>query len=261
LNQLEEIRHQIASKVRELRRARRWTQADLAKQLQMSQSRLSDVERGTSSFTAEQFLLLLKLFNIPVGDFIREPGAADLRIQNALARLGAPHLQESIGVLPSEQIESVHDVVREALVDGSPRLVSALAPVLTYNAHRLNLPRLYSDLERVGMEHRLAWVVENTLAAMELFHAESGSKSREWARLDRVAEVAMQHFLEIIPASDRVHGAASIAPQILDGTIRSSRTLREVQALASAISRRWGIITTLQPQDFLEALRAARAGH
>lgn len=232
----------------------------------MSQSRLSDIERGTGSFTAEQFLLLLKLFNVTVGDFISEPGATDLRIQNALARLGAPHLHESIGVLPSEQIEDIHDVVREALVDGSPRIISALAPVLTHNARRLNLPRLSSDLERIGMEHRLAWVVENTLAAIELFHAEPGSKSREWARRDRMAEVVMQHFLKTqhflkaIPASDGGGGASTIAPQILDGTIRSSRTLREVQASASAISRRWGIITTLQPQDFLQALRAARAG-
>lgn len=227
----------------------------------MSQSRLSDLERGAGSFTAEQFLLLLKIFNVAVGDFIGEPGAPDLRIQNALARLGAPHLQANANVLPSEQIEDVHDVVREALVDGSPRIISALAPVLTLNAHRLNLPKLYSALERIGMEHRLAWVVENTLAAMDLFLAESGSKAREWARLHRMAEVVMQHFLKVIPGPDRDGGATPIPPQILDGTIRSSRTLREVQASASQISKRWGIITTLQPQDFLQALRAARAGH
>jgi transcriptional regulator with XRE-family HTH domain len=260
LKQLDENRREIASRVRELRRNRRWTQAQLAEQLQMSQSRLSDIERGAGSFTAEQFLLLLKIFNVAVGDFISEPGAPDLRIQNALARLGAPHLHAVANVLPSEQIEDVHDVVREALVDGSPRIISALAPVLTLNAHRLNLPKLYSDLERIGMEHRLAWVVENTLVAMDLFHAESGSKLREWTRLDRVAEVVMQHFLNIIPAPDRGSGAP-VPPQILDGTIRSSRTLREVQAAASEISQRWGIITTLQPQDFLQALRTARAGH
>lgn len=258
---LDKDRREIASRVRELRRARRWTQAELAEQLQMSQSRLSDIEQGAGSFTAEQFLLLLKIFNVAVGDFISEPGAPDLRIQNALARLGAPHLHASANVLPSEQIEDVYDVVREALVEGSPRIISALAPVLTLNAHRLNLPKLYSDLERIGMEHRLAWVVENTLAAMDLFHVESGSKLREWARLDRVAEVVMQHFLNVIPPPDRGGDATPIAPQILDGTIRSSRTLREVQASASEISRRWGIITTLQPQDFLQALRAARADH
>jgi transcriptional regulator with XRE-family HTH domain len=260
LKQLDKNRREIASRVRELRRSRRWTQAELAKQLQMSQSRLSDIERGAGSFTAEQFLLLLKIFNVAVGDFVSEPGSPDLRIQNALARLGATHLQAGANVLPSEQIEDVHDVVREALVDGSPRIISALAPVLTLNAHRLNLPKLYSDLERIGMEYRLAWVVENTLAAMDLFHAESGSKLRDWMRLDRVAEVVMQHFLSIIPAPGRGSGAP-VPPQILDGTVRSSRTLREVQASASEISRRWGIITTLQPEDFLQALRTARAGH
>jgi transcriptional regulator with XRE-family HTH domain len=262
LKPADKYRQEIAARVRELRRARRWTQTELAQHLQMSQSRLSDIERGAGSFTAEQFLLLLQIFNVALGDFVREPGAPDLRIQHALARLGAPHLQVHAGAaaLPSEQIEDVHDVVREALVDGSPRIISALAPVLTLNAHRLNLPKLYSDLERIGMEHRLAWVAENTLVAMEIFQAESGSKAREWTRLARVAEVVMRHFLSIIPTPDRGSGGP-VQPQILDGTIRSSRTLREVQASASEISKRWGIITTLQPQDFLEALRAARASH
>ena len=61
VNQLEDLsktRQQIAAKVRELRRARRWTQAELAGHLQLSQNRLSDIERGDGSFTAEQFLLL-----------------------------------------------------------------------------------------------------------------------------------------------------------------------------------------------------------
>ena len=261
LEQLGKMRQEISTRVRELRRARNWTQTELSKRLQMSQSSLSEIERGAGSFTAEQFLLLLKIFNVSVSDFVSDAGAQDLRIQNALTRHGASHLQESDHVLPSEQLEDVHDVVREALVDGSPRIISALAPVLTLNAPRLNLPKLYSYLERIGMERRLAWVVENTLAAMDLLHSESGARSRDWARLDRVAEVVMQHFLKVIPAPDRGGGSMPLSPQILDGTIRSPRTLREVQASASEISRRWGIITSLQPQDFLQALKAARADH
>ena len=39
-------KEKIATKVRELRKQRRWTQAELAKRLGLSQSRLSEIERG-----------------------------------------------------------------------------------------------------------------------------------------------------------------------------------------------------------------------
>jgi hypothetical protein len=51
------------------------------------------------------------------------------------------------------------------------------------------------------------------------------------------------------------------APQqdLLDATIGSPKTRREVAEASSAISKRWGIITSLQPEDFVDALRAAHA--
>ena len=146
LGDLPKTRQQIAAKVRELRLARRWTQAELARQLEISQNRLSDIERGDGSFTAEQFLLLSKLFNVAPGQFVHEPSDPGLAIQNALARLGALHVQESVHVLPSQELQEVHDVVREALLDGSPRIITALAPVLVRNAERLSLAKLHAEL-------------------------------------------------------------------------------------------------------------------
>jgi transcriptional regulator with XRE-family HTH domain len=258
---LGKYRGQIASKVRELRRSRKWTQAELARQLQLSQNRLSELERGAGSFTAEQFLLLLKLFNVAASRFVSEPGEHDLRLQNALARLGALHLQESAQVLPSEQLEEVHDVVREALVDGSPRIVTALAPVLVRNAARLTLAKLYADLGRLGLERRLCWIIENTLMALGLVRAGSGPQYREWARIDRMEEVVLHHFLQVITSHDHGGDPPAVPPDILDATIRSERTLREVQSSASEISKRWGIVTSLQVEDFLQALESARAAH
>jgi transcriptional regulator with XRE-family HTH domain len=256
-------RSQIAAKVRELRRSRNWTQAELSEQLQMSQSRLSEIERGAGSFTAEQFLLLLKLFNVAASHFVSAPGEQALQIQNALARLGAFHLQESVHVLPSEQLDDVHDVVKEALVDGSPRTLTALAPVLVRNADRLNLSRLFAELERAGLERRLAWIVENTLAALALLPRGSGSEAKEWTRIVRRAEVSLRELLEFIterePSRDKPGRAAP--PDVLDPAIRSRRTLDEVRSSGSRISQRWGIVTGLQVEDFLQALRAARAGH
>src|SRR5271154_2106763 len=92
--ELRKARFTIAKSVRDLRKERRWTQAELAKRLDLSQARLSEVESGDGSFTAEQFLLLLKLFNVGTSRFAPNAGASsghdrEAQIQNALVRLGA----------------------------------------------------------------------------------------------------------------------------------------------------------------------------
>ena len=66
---LETTRLAIAKKVRLLRRERRLSQAELAKKLGLSQSRLSELENGAGSFTAEQLVMLLQLFNVTLADF------------------------------------------------------------------------------------------------------------------------------------------------------------------------------------------------
>lgn len=257
---LENSRGQIAAKVRELRQARRWTQAELSKHLHLSQSRLSEIEQGAGSFTAEQFLVLLKLFNVPATHFVSEPAEQDLQLQNALARLGALHLQESVRVLPSEQLDDLKVVIKEALVDGSPRIVTALAPVFVRYAERLRLPRFFLELRGLGLERRLAWVVENTLAALQLVSKRLGAEPRRWARTDRFAENHLQLCLDMLTSLDRARDQGE-APDILDATIRSKRTLEEVRRASSEISQRWDIITNLQVEDFVQALKAARAGH
>src|SRR5262245_3590350 len=83
--QLKENKTRIAGRVRALRKDRRWTQAELAEHLHLSQNRLSEIERGGGSFTAEQFLAILKLFNIPVTHFAAAR-RRDMELQNALAR-------------------------------------------------------------------------------------------------------------------------------------------------------------------------------
>jgi len=250
------IRGTIAAKVRELRHSRRWTQAELARQLQLSQNRLSELERGDGSFTAEQFLLLLRLFNVGVSQFVSEPGDHGPGIQSALARLGALHLQESVQVLPSEHLEEVHDVVREAVIDSSPRIITALAPVLVRNAERLNLDKLHAALEGIGRSRRLAWVIDNTLTALQQL-SRGSMDGKEWAKLYRRAELRLRLFLNFVdpPPGGR------LALDILDATIRSRRTFEEVQRAASKPSQRWGIVTSLQPEDFVQALKAAHAGH
>jgi transcriptional regulator with XRE-family HTH domain len=257
LKNLELIRQKIAVNVRALRKGRRLTQAELAAQLGLSQGHLSELERGNGSFTAEQLLFMLKLFNVPASHFAPPTLDHEAQIQNALARHGAVHLRESSDVVPSEQLDDVGDVVREALLLGSPRLLTAVAPVLVRHIDRVNLRKLRIELVQAGLERRLAWLVDNTLAAVrgELPTALPRALAQRYRRAEAVLDVFMD-FATSQSAYQALAGGVA-QPDLLDATIGSPKTRRAVAAASSAISQRWGIITSLQPEDFVEALRAA----
>jgi transcriptional regulator with XRE-family HTH domain len=237
-----------------LRLEHHWTQTELAARLQLSQARLSEIERGSGSFTAEQLLQILKLFNVTVDHFAPVELHSDAALQNTLARLGAAHLRESADVLPSERLREVNDVVREVLVSAaSPRLLAALAPVLVSNIGSLSLTKLWSQLADAGRERRLGWVVDNTVHALDQALA---NVPKPLARLYRRARTVLATFLDAV-TSGAVEPLRRIAPDILDPSIRSSKTVADVAAASSPISQRWQIITDIQTSDFSEALRAA----
>ena len=254
--QLEHARRRVATHVRELRRGRGWTQAELAARLHLSQNRLSELERGDGSFTAEQLLVILKLFNVPVSLFGQADEADQVTtLQNALARLGALELQESDRVLPSERLEQVNDVIREAVLSRAPRLITAIAPVLARNADRVNLHVIDDALLETGLSGRLPWVVDNTIEALtaEL----TGPLPRSWTQTYRRASVVLDAYRERVAArADRLE-----LLDVLDPNIRSKKSVDEVRAQSSPIARRWGIVTGLQPSDFIAALRGARVDH
>lgn len=136
------------------------------------------------------------------------------------------------------------------------KIVTALAPVLVRNAERLNLAKLHAELESLGRDRRLAWVIDNTLTALGQL-SRSSIDAKQWSKLHRRAEVNLRSFLNFVdPPPGR-----RLPLDILDAPIRSQRTLDEVQRTSSKLSQRWAIVTSLQPEDFLEALRAAGAAH
>lgn len=236
----------IASKVRQLRQDRRWGQAELAKQLGLSQSRLSEIERGAGSFSAEQLLLLLSLFNVSITEFAQTTSEPELALQNALARLGASHLHEAEEVLLSEQLADAGNVIREALVSGAPRIVVGAALVLVLHARRLNLRKVHNELSRLGYEHRLPWLIENTLQA---FLQIREGVPRRWVR----ATSTLQLFIDVA----QPFAALDARLDVLDPTIRTKKTMDATRDKSSAISQRWGIVTALLPDDFVEPLRSA----
>lgn len=258
LQELEKTRLQIARKVRELRTRQHWTQEELAERLHVSQGYLSQLERGTGSFTAEQLLGILALFNVPATYFAPQMNTREQDLQNALARLGAPHLHESPDVIPREQLDEVASVVREALVSQSPRQITALAPVLVSNVDRINLRKLQLDLAEAGLERRLGWLIENTVAALR---EESPTQPPgPWRQPYRRAELVLGTFGDSL-LDQLGRSAREAIPDILDPDILTPKTRDEVRDSASSISQRWGIVTGLQPSDFVDALRAARVDH
>jgi transcriptional regulator with XRE-family HTH domain len=251
-----ESRQRIAQKLRELRLARRLTQEELAARLHVSQGQLSQLERGNASLTAEQFLEVLRFFNVPASDFAPADASGERELQNALARLGATHLQESPDVVAGERFQDLTNVLREALVASSSRLVTAIAPVLVANLDRIVLRKLLSDLTAAGLEQRFAWVVDNTVDALR--QELEGAPAGEWRIRARHANAVLSDFLGFL----RDHlgeGAKSSPDDVVDGDIGSRETLDVVRRQSSPISRYWHIVSSLHPDDFLEALREARA--
>lgn len=260
MKEMTNIRKDIARKVRELRIGRHMTQAQLSELLGLSQARLSEIERGDGSFSAEQLLVMLRVFNVTVNHFAppqrdaKIDSSAQAHLQNALARLGAMHLQEAADVLPTERLADVNDVIRETLLDGAPRQLTALAPVLVTHIRKISLRTLWASLVPLGLERRFGWVLENTMSAalMEL----ERPVRRPVALGYRRAIVVLDTFLSSVRGA--AHAERDVPPDLLDETARSAETHRALVAASSAISKRWQIVTDLQPEDFAEALRAAR---
>lgn len=181
--------------------------------------------------------------------------AMSWRRHRALARLGAAHLYESERVLPSEHVEQVNDVVREALLSREPRLVTALAPVLARYADHVRLRVIDDRLIEAGLEVPLQWLVENTLEALrsELIAA----LARPWAQAYRRAAVVLDAYRERVASRTRQIDVLDI----LDSQIRPRESFDEVRAKRSSLSERWGIVSSLQPVDFATTLRSPRVDH
>lgn len=248
----EQSRLQIAAKVRGLRVARGWPQRALALQLGLSQSRLSELERGAGSFTAEQLIAVLRLFNVDLGDLLPAADPEDA-LQNALILHGAAHLRRVPGVLVPTRFTDPHAVVLATLTEPRPaRLVTALAPLLLQRVEQLSLAALRLELRGLHREHRLGWLLESVGQALAAPPpgADLGWRRRA-ARLGAVITAELARFTP----PDATEGAA---PELFDAAIRSAASVDQVwRAQASPTARRWGMVTALQPDDFQAALWGA----
>jgi len=258
LKPIKKLRSEIGARIRELRRERLWTQTRLAALLGISQNYLSLLERGRGSFTAEQLLTILRHFNVPIDYFFPKRGSAEAggQIQNALARQGGRHLIERTDIVPSERLKDAADAIRETLLCAdSARQITALAPVLAAHARNLNLPKLKAQLAEAGVDRRLPWAVENTREALVRELSREGLPRRLAVAYQQAVLVLQDAYLAWGLAGP---GKAEDAPEdILDPDIASEKSKEEVRRASSETSRRWHILSRLQVEDFVQALRAA----
>jgi transcriptional regulator with XRE-family HTH domain len=244
----------IGVRVRDLRKARRLSQDELAQRLGLSQPQLSLIERGQASLTAENFLRVLRIFNVGI-DLFAMTAESDDPLQNALARHGARHLVESEAAVPehlNEPLEAVWEVLRNPT---SARHITALVPVLIANIDRISLKELATRLAQQGRQARLGWLLESLpLAIEEAGSPQQAADQRSARRAVLSAQLVLESaLLKPPPASDPVDP--------LDPDIRTTKSMERVFAEASPEARRWRIATSITASDFADALKAAsRAG-
>lgn len=253
----------IGERIRALRTERRWTQKQLAELLGISQNYLSELERGKGFFTADHLLLILKTFNVPIDYFYSGKSERQDQIQSALARFGATHLHESAETLPTQAFKDVAGAVREALVSAeSSRQITGVAPVIVENINRVNLKNLQAQFLEIGLGQRLGWALENTLKALQRELALP--LPRQWSLKYGRAEVILRSFLALPwPGKGDADQRTAVlgAADVLDPDIASEKSLAEANEESSELSKRWGITTRIQEEDFVRALRAARETH
>jgi transcriptional regulator with XRE-family HTH domain len=240
-NSLESIRTGLGPAIRKLRVAKHWSLANLSKRLELSLSRLSEIERGQGSFTAEQLVVMLKLFNVTIAELVGADGSRDEQLYLALANLGATHLREP-QTRASESFRSANDAIVETLLAGDGRLIPALGPLLVKQPFSLNGP--LSTLTSLGYAHRLAWLVDNVLASTQTFLQTQAMTS---------ASLRLQQFQTF---SGRAINKPSVV-DVLDQTIRSARTLERVIQNGSVHSKHWNIATSITVEDFSESFRSS----
>ena len=83
----------VGAKLRRLRRERRLTQAELARQIGIQQSDLSRIEKGEYRISLDNLFKVLGIFEIKMSEFFGEPAAA------SVAAASRPLAQEDMQIL------------------------------------------------------------------------------------------------------------------------------------------------------------------
>jgi transcriptional regulator with XRE-family HTH domain len=253
-----DLQKSIARKVYTLRKERLWPQVLLAAKLGISQNRLSEIENGQGSFTAEQLITILQLFNVPIDYFDTSTNSAQAALLNALVRFGAKHLGETEGPVPPQAFYDAGNVVREVLYSAaSPRQIAALAPVFVDNNGTSIINRLLQSPEAVVF-NRVFWLLENILEAIKI---ELNQKDRPLAPGLVTKYKRAETLIDFVLTSPNMTHYPVQTVDILDQDLISSQSVEEAIENSSSISKKWKVVSRLQVEDFHQALRDAHEIH
>ncbi len=248
----------ITEGIKRIRKERHFTQEEFARLLGISQQQFSAIERENGSISAEQFLVILNRFNLPIDYFVKkEPVSENSVLQNALSRLGASHLMEIPEIFVPEKYNHPNEVIFETL-DNAPsaRLIAALAPVIVKNTQRINFNLIERKLFDVDRQNRLWWVLESTSRSLQN-RLKEVVLSRDIKLLYRRAEKTLAtHILfkgHLEPK--KLPQQKTITEDILDTGIRSEKTLNSIKLNLDPIAKKWNIITGIKQSDFDEMLK------
>lgn len=245
------LQKQISQGIRSARVSRRLSQAELAQKLGISQSRLSEIEQGKGSITAEQFIVLLQFFNLPISHFVKQENVSfEDQLQNRLVQLGGSQLRETVGVLPSEKLDDVVTVIVESLIGGfTSRLLITLVPVLIKNAKQINLQLIEAKLKGFGLEGRLYWVLNGISNAIEARRKLFIPKEYLFFYKQAEKNLSLWSLYEL-----QLLGEYNGLENVLDSDITSSKTLDQVRNARDELAKKWNIVTRITQEDFNNAL-------
>lgn len=251
----------IGEKLRTLRLARRLPQRQLAAALAVSQATVSRIEAGKEAISIRQLIAICRLFNVLPTDFIPEEGSAKTQIRRSLIRHGARNLVDDERTLPSKRLAEAKEALKETLIAAeSPRDIAALAPVIVQNAATLPLVGVSSDLNRLGahLERRLCWLLENVIAALD--EELKTPLPQIWkVRYLRAKTRIAGNFNIIKQRWNPIYGQKPPADEdLVDTDLVGSAAINQARTQSSEISKRWDIISNLQVDDFVRAIRESR---
>lgn len=252
---IDALRQRIGPKVRRLRQERRWTLAELARRIAISESRLSELERGGGSFTAEQLLLLFRMFQVGPEDFVERNDAHDAvagSLQTALMKFGARHLVADGSLVIRREHERPVDVVQDVLIKyPSARFLTALPPVLIENLSAVSYPVVQHAVVQAGVPNRWGWLLAQFLEALDRVGV--GHASVRWRRDSARARTVTEHFLQAIPRPREEEQV-----DLMDPDLRSAASVRSATVSASEIDRKWHVLSRLGTHDFVGPLEVLR---
>jgi len=151
--------------------------------------------------------------------------------------------------------EEVVELVYETLIStDSSRQIVALGPVLIHHATPPVLNKLRIRFTEAGLIHRFGWVLANIRMAIKAEFEES--LNTEWKKKYSRANLILENILDF-PWFNLDTKYKNVT-DILDTWITTPKTLEDIRASSSNISKEWGIVTMIQPEDFANALKDAR---